>query len=211
MAFPILHRLLFGNDGAGPTLRTDILPAATADTPGAVMTGEGITNTSGKISIDLSPYAKKDELSSLLAAAVTQAVTQAVAEAKLSGHPVGSYYWSSESTDPSALFGGTWEQVKDRFVLAAGGSYAVGAVGGTASSSHTHQYGMAIDGALEGGTTPTGWTNPGVGTVHRDKALSAEQADIRNTALIKSTANTSAATVDNMPPYVAAYCWKRTA
>ena len=40
-----------------------------------------------------------------IAAAVTQAVTQAVAEAKLAAHPVGSYYWSSESTDPSALFG----------------------------------------------------------------------------------------------------------
>lgn len=26
MAFPILHRLLFGNDGAGPKLRSDILP-----------------------------------------------------------------------------------------------------------------------------------------------------------------------------------------
>lgn len=26
MAFPILHRLLFGNDGAGPKLRPDILP-----------------------------------------------------------------------------------------------------------------------------------------------------------------------------------------
>jgi len=58
MAFPILHRLLFGNDGAGPKLRSDILPTATADTPGAVTTGDGITNTSGKISIDLSPYAK---------------------------------------------------------------------------------------------------------------------------------------------------------
>ena len=58
MAFPILHRLLFGNGGAGPKLRSDILPTATADTPGAVTTGDGITNTSGKISIDLSPYAK---------------------------------------------------------------------------------------------------------------------------------------------------------
>lgn len=28
MAFPILHRLLFGNDGAGPKLRSDILPDA---------------------------------------------------------------------------------------------------------------------------------------------------------------------------------------
>lgn len=167
-------------------------------------------------------------LKEVIQAAVTQAVTQAVADAKLAAHPVGSYYWSSELIDPSILFGGTWEQVKDRFVLAAGGSYAVGATGGTASSSHTHQYGMAIGGwwgcptiyqgdsvkstgALEGGTTATGWTNMGIGTVHRNRILSAEQVEDNTTALLKSTANTSAATVDNMPPYVAAYCWKRTA
>ena len=163
-----------------------------------------------------------------IAAAVTQAVTQAVAEAKLAAHPVGSYYWSSESTDPSTLFGGTWEQVKDRFVLAAGDSYAAGATGGTASSSHTHQYGMAIGdwwgcptiypgdsvkstGALEGGTTATGWTNMGSGAAYRNNALSAGQSEDNTTALFKSTANTSAATVDNMPPYIVAFCWKRTA
>lgn len=167
-------------------------------------------------------------LKEVILAAVTQAVAQAVADAKLAAHPVGSYYWSSESTDPSTLFGGTWEQMKDRFVLAAGDSYAVGATGGTASSSHTHQYGMAIGswwgcptiypgdsvkstGALEGGTTATGWTNIGSGTVYRNNALSAEQSEDKTTALFRSTAATSAATVDNMPPYVVAYCWKRTA
>lgn len=179
----------------------------------------------------LAGYAKKDELSSAqsaLSAQISAAIAQAVTDAKLAAHPVGSYYWSSESTDPSALFGGTWEQVKDRFVLAAGDSYAVGATGGTASSSHTHQYGMAIGGwwgcptiyqgdsvkstgALEGGTTATGWTNIGIGTVHRNNVLSAEQSEDKTTALFKSTANTSAATVDNMPPYVVAFCWKRTA
>lgn len=35
-------------------------------------------------------------------------------------HPIGSYYWSSNNTNPSTLFGGTWTQIKDRFVLAAG-------------------------------------------------------------------------------------------
>lgn len=167
-------------------------------------------------------------LKEVIQAAVTQAVAQAVADAKLAAHPVGSYYWSSESTDPSTLFGGTWEQMKDRFVLAAGDSYAVEATGGTASSSHTHQYGMAIGGwwgcptiyqgdsvkstgALEGGTTATGWTNIGIGTAHRNNALSAEQSEDKITVLFKSTANTSAATVDNMPPYIVAFCWKRTA
>lgn len=35
-------------------------------------------------------------------------------------YPIGSLYWSSNSTNPSELFGGTWEQITDRFIFAAG-------------------------------------------------------------------------------------------
>ena len=48
-------------------------------------------------------------------------------------HPVGSIYWSSNDTDPATLFGGTWQQIKDRFVLAAGDSYSVNSTGGAAT------------------------------------------------------------------------------
>jgi hypothetical protein len=53
---------LFGNDGVGPTLRTDILPVATADVPGAVTTGDGITNNNGKLTVDFSAYAKATDV-----------------------------------------------------------------------------------------------------------------------------------------------------
>lgn len=210
---------------------TESVTAAQASSVSAVKAQEAASIQAIEADSVLAGYAKKDELSSAqsaLSAQISAAIAQAVTDAKLAAHPVGSYYWSSESTDPSALFGGTWEQVKDRFVLAAGDSYAVGATGGTASSSHTHQYGMAIGdwwgcptiyqggsvkstGALEGGTTATGWTSIGIGTVHRNNVLSAEQSEDKTTALFKSIANTSAATVDNMPPYIVAFCWKRTA
>ena len=63
-------------------------------------------------------------------------------------YPVGSIYWSSNDTDPGTLFGGTWQQIKDRFVLAAGDSYTNGAIGGAATvtltvsnmPSHTHSF-----------------------------------------------------------------------
>lgn len=100
MAFPILHRLLFGNDGAGPKLRSDILP-----------TGDGITNTDGKLSVDF------------------LAIAQAV-------YPVGSIYCSIDSTDPGTLFGGTWVAIgAGRALVAAGGGFAVGSEGG--SDTHT--------------------------------------------------------------------------
>lgn len=46
-------------------------------------------------------------------------------------HPIGSYYWSSVNTDPGLLFGGTWQRIKDKFILAAGNTYTtIGATGG---------------------------------------------------------------------------------
>lgn len=52
-------------------------------------------------------------------------------------YPIGSYYMSSSATNPGTLFGGTWEQITDRMIMAAGSNYAVGTTGGAASHTHT--------------------------------------------------------------------------
>lgn len=52
-------------------------------------------------------------------------------------YPIGSYYMSSSATNPGTLFGGTWEQITDRMIMAAGSSYAVGTTGGATSHTHT--------------------------------------------------------------------------
>lgn len=78
--------------------------------------------------------------------AIRYLINQAKAEAILAAHPVGSLYWSSKNTNPSTLFGGTWTPIKDKFILAAGDTYANGATGGAATvtlttqqiPSHTH-------------------------------------------------------------------------
>ena len=61
-------------------------------------------------------------------------------------YPVGSIYMSVNNVSPATFLGGTWEQIKDRFLLSAGDSYAVGTTGGAATHtlttaqmpSHTH-------------------------------------------------------------------------
>ena len=61
-------------------------------------------------------------------------------------YPVGSIYMSVNSTSPSTLFGGTWEQLQDRFLLGASSTYTAGGTGGEATHtltkdempSHTH-------------------------------------------------------------------------
>lgn len=71
----------------------------------------------------------------------------------LDAYPVGSYYISSVSTSPATLFGGTWVQVQDRMIIAAGTKYSAGtltnpATGGSETKSlaianipsHTHTF-----------------------------------------------------------------------
>lgn len=56
-------------------------------------------------------------------------------------YPVGSIYMSVNSVSPATLFGGTWERIQDRFLLAAGSTYSAGGTGGSADAvvvSHTH-------------------------------------------------------------------------
>lgn len=60
----------------------------------------------------------------------------------LDAYPVGAYYISSVSTSPAVLFGGTWVEVRDRIILAAGTTYTAGtlenpATGGSATKSLT--------------------------------------------------------------------------
>ena len=64
----------------------------------------------------------------------------------LAAYPVGAYYMSSDSTSPAVLFGGTWTQIQNRFIFAAGSGYSVNSTGGSATKtlstnnipSHTH-------------------------------------------------------------------------
>ena len=68
--------------------------------------------------------------------------------------PVGYIYMSVNSTNPSTLFGGTWEQLQNRFLLAAGSSYSAGSTGGEATvalqGGHmpTHSHGLHLTGTV---------------------------------------------------------------
>ena len=51
----------------------------------------------------------------------------------LLAHPIGSIYESTDATSPADLFGGTWEQIKDRVLVAAGDNFGAGTTGGNAN------------------------------------------------------------------------------
>lgn len=58
----------------------------------------------------------------LVAEALKTAKDEIYKQAKLDAHPIGSYYWSNDSTSPATLFGGTWEALPAGYTLIAQGS-----------------------------------------------------------------------------------------
>ena len=53
-------------------------------------------------------------------------------------YPIGAVYISVTECNPEQLFGGTWEQITGRFLLACDTTYTNGSTGGSATMSHTH-------------------------------------------------------------------------
>lgn len=52
-------------------------------------------------------------------------------------YPVGSVYISKNGINPGSFIGGTWKQIKDRVIMAAGDNYAAGSTGGATTHTHT--------------------------------------------------------------------------
>ena len=127
-------------------------------------------------------------------------------------YPIGSIYMSVNSTSPAQLFGGTWEAISDRFLLAAGTTYKAGATGGAASQSiaaHTHRSPAARNGNYVGFTT-TGASSAS-GNIKNIYYASGKSGGAYNGVTVYNTGSAGAATVQTMPPYLAVYVWKRTA
>ena len=124
-------------------------------------------------------------------------------------YPIGSLYMSMNETDPKDLFGGTWERIKDRFIYANGDATASGTLGG--STAHNHGLGSGFvamnigDGGIQFQEKQVGaWgTNAAmnVGT-----SYDSYQTKYWGIALGGATDNNN-----NIPPYITAYIWKRTA
>ena len=115
-------------------------------------------------------------------------------------YPIGSIYISAVSTSPSTLFGGSWERIKDTFLLAAGDKYSAGAKGGEA----THK--LTVSEMPSHYHNSQGWARLSGGS-NGNQALLADGIDTNLHTL--STGGGQAH--NNMPPYLAVYVWKRTA
>lgn len=152
-------------------------------------------------------------------------------------YPIGSIYMSVNSTSPSTLFGGTWQQLEDTFLFATSGTADTGyqATGGEETHtltenempSHTHTQNAHSHGT--GNSTNKYFITSSVNTVYitdnqKSQTNGSNGYNIYTSthgSLGKYTATQSVTATNqnkgggqahnNMPPYMKVYMWKRTA
>ena len=119
----------------------------------------------------------------------------------LNSYPVGTIYISADSTSPASLFGGTWEIIKDRFLLATGDMYAAGSTGG--SAAHT----LTVDEMPNISLQYKDYFSADQGTEHKLVSYDSEDPSSESSAHTKSIGGGNSFSV--MPPYLTVYIWKR--
>ena len=139
-------------EGAGNVIPAGANIYKTADEKWDVLAGTPVTGVKGvketsyrRGNVEITP----DDIGAVTLEQVFEAI-----------YPVGSIYMSAVNVNPQSIFGGSWEQIKDTFLLSAGDSYKAGAMGGEATHklstaempTHNHSYSGTTSGQSAGHT-----------------------------------------------------------
>lgn len=137
--------------------------------------------------------------------------------------PVGAIITTSSSVSPAADYAGTsWVQIKDRFLMGAGGSYTLGSTGGSASHTlsvaempaHNHSGSITATGNHTHTVSSLGGTSQGVyyagsskGWMDTATKTTSSAGAHTHSVTIGSSGNGQAFSILN--PYVGKYVWRR--
>lgn len=147
-------------------------------------------------------------------------------------YPIGSVYISTTNTKtPAQLFGGTWEQLEDVFLVCAGSTYSAGSTGGSATHTitsaelprHTHSFSATTSG--NGGHNHNLSMNSSSvakgSNYSRPRAYGETTEYGYTTSWVDNHTHTVSGTTGDggfannsfslLPPYKAVYAWVRTA
>lgn len=125
-------------------------------------------------------------------------------------YPIGSIYMSVNNTNPGSLFGGTWEKIKGRFLLAADDeTFTLGQTGGSQNNTHHHWMPFGFDRFANRTSFYLTIENSA-----DNKILTGVDKVVHDFSEVHSTGNvrantTADETISIMPPYMAVYMWKR--
>lgn len=119
-------------------------------------------------------------------------------------YPIGAIYISVNPSNPSVLFGGKWQSINNKFLLACGNEYEAGTEGGESSHiltikeipSHNHNIMLNI------GTDDSNFSS-----LSKELQGGDTNNPLLNNNYIQYTGGGAAH--NNMPPYLAVYMWKR--
>ena len=137
--------------------------------------------------------------------------------ALLAANPAGKLWASNDPTSPASFIGGTWEQIKDCFILAAGDTYAAGSTGG----SPTHRHDVSGNAAIGVMQNTTAYDSSGAilsaefsinmyaHTHEYDSIFDRSNPYYSILTCVKTKGNANEQS--NIPPYVAMYVWRRIA
>lgn len=156
-----------------------------------------ITSKNNKFELDSEGNLTVKSVSTLNGISVDERILDAM-------YPIGSIYMSVNNSNPSFLFGGVWEQLKDRFLLGSGDIYSNGTLGGSSTHtltvqempSHFHQTNRCAQD----------------GTASYDNELlknAAANADGTWWSFGSTTSVGGNQPHNNMPPYLVINMWKR--
>lgn len=179
-------------------VNTDVI-SNLADTPS--LTPAELKEKFDKEATDLKGY-----INTLLNPAIENLVQDVKDSILNKTYPVGSIYMSTNSTSPANIFGGTWEIIKDRFLLSAGDDYTSGQTGGEKEHrlerSELPNYVLGFK-----GVSWVGGHNGGVAIANRQSEFA--QNAWKGEQSIDLGGGGEAH--NNMPPYLVVNMWKRTA
>lgn len=148
----------------------------------------------------------------------SNAIVFATIDFRWNGYKRGDIYISLNNTSPAQLFGGSWEQIQGQFLLSANSNFETVATpnyngatnGGEAATSHYHWQSVGADLGLSGGDT--------IYFNRNNVASTRVLENIQRALIINDTTSgvgnarqdsTSSETINNMPPYLVVYMWRK--
>lgn len=124
-------------------------------------------------------------------------------------------FWASDdTTSPASFIGGTWEQIKDCFIMAAGDTYPAGSTRGSANHNHSigdmfaamYFMGSYMDYHYSGNVA---WS-PNYKNTFPGGISNTENSGVSYGSGI-TVYGSPTKEAGNMPPYITMYVWKRIA